>query len=104
MILRAADYAEGKADQPPEELSNAFKTEKYGLPLAGGWLEQPFAFMLRLSYAYAVYVAVRSWRNSSAWKTFKDEHPGRWELVAQVLKLRKAKQNEHNESNSSDLN
>lgn len=48
------DFANGEGPPPPE-LIEAFRAREWGLPEAGGRLDQPAGLVMRMSYALNVY-------------------------------------------------
>jgi len=78
MILAAADYALGKKDVvPPLELSDYFKCELFSsLPNGGGWKQEPFRWLQRVTVFVNVYNAIKS--HSEATKRLKGKDLGEW--------------------------
>lgn len=48
----------------PPQLSNYFRTKKYGNPQAGGWLDQPHKMMTELDIAGSTYEMFSSYKRS----------------------------------------
>lgn len=68
--MAAADYAEGKSQSPPPELSRAWRCQGWQtLPRAGGLDDQPLALMLLMETAMYTYDAfiTRSRTNPAGW-------------------------------------
>lgn len=86
-MAAAAGYAEGEAD-PPEELLDAFRIERWGPPVTGGWMEWPVRWMRRMEHALTAYRATVNWQQAiSAYEgddlqTWRDRNP---ETVRAVL-------------------
>jgi hypothetical protein len=99
VILSAADYAEDERKTPPRELLCAFDwLYRYLPPRSGGSLDQPYALMLRMRVAYNVYTAMTAWHEARSMVDFVHHQPGRWKIVQEVLKLRKARDGGANKS------
>jgi hypothetical protein len=91
VILSAANYAEDERKTPPRELLYAFDwLYRYLPPRSGGSLDQPYALMLRMRVAYNVYRAMTAWHEARSMVEFTRRQPSLWEIVQEVLRLRKA--------------
>jgi len=98
MILSAAAYAEDEQRKPPRELELAFDwLHRYLPPWAGGSLDQPYALMRRMRAAYNVWSAMSAWHEARNRVTFVKEHSGEWQIVQEVLRLRKAEKESGND-------
>ena len=65
-----ADYAEGFTTQQPHELEMAIYIEKWGLPRAGGSMEQPIKIMRQSQmalYTYKSMIARKQADNVAEW-------------------------------------
>jgi hypothetical protein len=88
LILAAADFAEGKTNEPPRELSLLWSCDRFHvLPRAGGLLDQPFGLMQRMRVCENVCHALELWKAEN-WGTFQEKHPAEWDIVQQVMTLR----------------
>lgn len=70
------DYASGKLDEPPILLRWYWLTRRYGLPYAGGWMDQPAGLVDKMALVGLLYDAkvarmnvpageVAKWKNSN---------------------------------------
>ena len=86
MIIAAGVYAERKGDAPAE-LMASFKTDQYGLPFAGGWMDQPAGLVGKMTAARNMYEAVKGWRESGPKMAYwAEKNPQAWKLVQEYLK------------------
>jgi hypothetical protein len=58
-----------KRQSPPPILAKAFEIERWGMPNAGGTLDQPAGLLQKVSYALSIY---RTWSEA-----IRAEHRGR---------------------------
>ena len=76
-------------------LDYAWRTNKYGLPYAGGWMEQPLPLLHQMTAAENTYNAFRVFSHpSTKWGEMPEKHPHYWKIILQVLELRKRYGNE----------
>lgn len=88
LIYAAGAYAEGQGEAPAE-LTWAHRTDLYGLPYAGGWLDQPAGLLGRMEAAKITVQAVRSWREAANWGAWKAKNKHLWKIVSDYLELKK---------------
>lgn len=89
MILAAAEYAEGKLDEPPPMLRAALQ---YGQVSQDAWLDLPAKMAQRFRYLNWVYESMRGYveagrRGKSV--EWTRQHPREWEQVTRIIKHRK---------------
>lgn len=93
LIILCANYAEGRVTRtgdkppPPCELELAWDIEKWGLPEAGGYLNQPLELMTRLNWALVTYNAFKGWKGKDAVK-FSEAFPETVEFCYEIVKWR----------------
>ena len=74
----------------PPMLSNAWKTNKHGLPYSGGWAEHPIYYLSQMTAAENTYKAMKQWNApGTKWGEFPTKYPHYWRIVNKVLELRK---------------
>lgn len=92
IALEAAAHAEYPKQHPaPVELRGYWQTQQWGLPYAGGWMEQPAGLLKRYRDAAWYFDAWRSWLQVEAGQMaeWKQKHPD-WNRAANEIKeLRK---------------
>lgn len=93
MILAAARYAQAEAEgqkaEAPRELVWHWNLQAYGLPHAGGWMDQPAGLLDQMRQAGWVYESFRSRAKVKAGELakWKQTNPGMARTVKQVEKL-----------------
>jgi len=88
-MIWAAAYCEVKQDvKPPRELIWYWRSEKFGPPFTGGWMEQPAGLVPRMSYLNSVYEAMRLYRRcDKQLKVVKERYgKGAWLNIVKILK------------------
>jgi hypothetical protein len=73
----------------------SWQTERWGLPYAGGWMNQPAGMLDRMSAARGAYEAVKQYQTVGAgeraqWKT---HNPELADALARVERLKRMEQN-----------
>lgn len=75
--------------EPPPDLELAWVCDKWGLPDSGAVLDQSVLLLNRMRTAKNVYDAFHSMMNFSGdQKTWSEEHPVHWQIVAKTQRLR----------------
>ena len=93
LALDVADYVENEASPPPE-LLDAWDATSYGaLPEAGGLLDQPMGYILRMTIANNVYQAFRGMRDANDIKQWADSNKQAWAIVGRVKRIQQERQN-----------
>lgn len=91
MILAAAVCGEDARQPPPAELRLAWQAITYrSLPEPGGLLDQPAGLLKRMTGAYNIWLAHKSYRQRDLRKTKEwiEANPDLYESIQQVRKLR----------------
>lgn len=89
--MAAADYA-AEQGPPPGELTDYYKTRRWGLPYAGGWMEQPAGWLDRMEKCAVAFQAMRGYQEASAKQElakWRKKNPEFSQVVDQVNALRK---------------
>jgi hypothetical protein len=88
-----ACYAEEPdKNAPPKELKWAFRSEQWGLPVAGGWLVQPAGLTDRMTACLNTYHAVKAYNAAPDAGEFARNNPGLWSIIT-IIELRRLKKN-----------
>jgi hypothetical protein len=91
-----ACYAEDPdSNAPPRELRWAFRSEKWGLPKAGGWLAQPAGLVDKMTTCLNAYNAIKAFNAAENAGEFASSNPGYWKII-QSIELRRLKRANRN--------
>ena len=95
IILAVAEYAESPATaRLPRLLKEAFLSQRWGLPHAGGWKDN-WPLSEHMTIALNVYHAVTGWKAAKNIVKWSEQHPSEWRTVQNVMTLRKAAKEAH---------
>lgn len=72
----------------PRELRDYFTTEAYGLPKAGGWLDQPAKRMRGITAAGNIYRPFASYKRSQDKIAWSRQNPEGFDLVSAYIAKR----------------
>lgn len=85
-----ADHVQRGAPAP-RDLVYAWRTWRWGLPLTGGWLEQPAGLVDRMEHALRVWEVLDEYRRLAPGSVYQwiAGHAAEWELVQRIERLRR---------------
>ncbi len=87
-----ADYAERPATaRIPRLLKEAFLSQQWGLPHAGGWADAGnWPQSEKMAKVLNLYEAVKAWRNAKNVVQWSEANPHQWSIVQNLIVARKA--------------
>jgi len=84
MTHAVAAYALDATQERPRELTWALRSERWGLPSGGGWLDEHAGLVDRMTAALNVYQAFRAYADRKDEASFSMQNPGAWRLVIDI--------------------
>lgn len=93
MIIAVLEYVETVAARdnatPPKDLALYWQIQRYGLPFAGGFMDQPAGMLRRSETAGNVYEAYSSWYTAPSRSGWQARNPQGALVVGAALKMRR---------------